>query len=165
MSLTLFFPIFAATFHQPDKIHEDVMTKDASSEIISPLIDGQKADLRYWVEASGRIEHYFKKHHAYPMLNTLASQMLNVDASHITPSSKDHVHYTRQIGTDGDCWEKMIFGATDEVFRTVMEEIEQYGSFMQGAALLDEGGQDAVRRAKHIIENIYRATRKTASTN
>ena len=68
-------------------------------------------DLHYWAEVSGAIEHYFKKHNGYPMPNILANDILNIDPSRIKLSNRDKVHYSREIGSDGEMFEKMIFGA------------------------------------------------------
>ena len=39
--------------------------------------------LHYWAEVSGAIEHYFKKHNGFPMPNTLASKILQVNENDI----------------------------------------------------------------------------------
>ena len=114
--------------------------------------------LHFWVEVSGSIERYFRKHNGYPMPNTLTSKILKIDESKITLSQNDEVHYTRQI--DGDIYEKIIFGVKDnETFEKVLAEVENYGSFMRVVNNIDESVSNryTVKQAIYIIENIYRA--------
>lgn len=111
-------------------------------------------ELQYWMEVSGRIEHYFKKHNGYSMPNVLASEILNVDELDVKLSEKDHVHYCRQIA-GGDFYEKMIMCAkNEELFKKVLEEVENYGTFMKKDS---SARNDAVKQAIYVIENIYRA--------
>ena len=116
--------------------------------------------LHYWAEVSGAIEHYFKKHNGYPMPNILASDILNIDSSKIKLSNRDKVHYSREIGGNGEIFEKMIFGAqNDEIFTKALKEVENYGSFMKEANKMNESTSHhyTVKQAFYIIENIYRA--------
>ena len=58
-----------------------------------------KLEIHYWTEVSGIIEHYyFKKHNGFPIPNNMASKILGVPDSQITPSKKDMIHYNRVIG-------------------------------------------------------------------
>lgn len=117
-------------------------------------------DLHYWAEVSGAIEHYFKKHNGYPMPNILASDILNIDPSRIKLSNRDKVHYSREIGCNGEIFEKMIFGAkNDEIFAKALKEVEHYGSFMKEVNKMNESTSHhyTVKQAIYIIENIYRA--------
>ena len=69
----------------------------------------ENSDLHYWAEVSGAIEYYFKKHNGYPTPNTLASEILDINASELTLLN-DFVHYERPIGLNKGIFTKMIFG-------------------------------------------------------
>lgn len=117
-------------------------------------------NLRYWTEVSGTIEHYIKKHNGYPMPNILASDILNIDSSRIKLSNRDKVHYSREIGGNGEMFEKMIFGAKNgEIFAIALKEVEDYGSFMKEVNKMNGATSHhyTVKQAFYIIENIYRA--------
>ena len=117
------------------------------------------ADLHYWAEVSGKIEHYFKKHNGFPMPNALASEILGVDSSQITLSKTDNVHYDRPIGVEGEIFTKMIFGIkSEDIYYKALQEVENYGSFMREVNSIKESiGDLTPRQAIYIIENIYRA--------
>lgn len=117
------------------------------------------ADLQYWAEVSGAIEYYFKKHNGYPMPNTLASEILKIDANQITLSKIDKVHYDRPIGSNGEIYTKMIFGIkNEEIFNKAIKEVENYGSFMKEVNKINESiNTYTIKQAIYIIENIYRA--------
>lgn len=117
-------------------------------------------DFHFWVEASGAIEHYFKKFNGYPMPNIIASVFLNISSELIRLSTKDMIHYERQISNQW--FEKMIFGAKGkEVYEAVIAAVEDYSSFLEDVNNISEGvdaiGKYSVKQAMYIIENIYRA--------
>ena len=117
------------------------------------------SDLHYWAEVSGAIEHYFKKHNGFPMPNTLASKILQINENDIKLSNKDKVHYSRPIGINREYYTKMIFGIkSEEIFQQAIQEVENYGNFMKEVNNLTENKNIyTVKQAIYIIENIYRA--------
>lgn len=74
---------------------------------------------RMWVEASGAIEHVFKKANAITIPNKYAGVLTGKEILEYNP---DGVHYTRLIG--GHPYEKIIFGfvdLTDELLTKIQE--------------------------------------------
>ena len=130
--------------------------KKALQHIIKNNIEN--SDLHYWAEVSGAIEHYFKKHNGYPMPNTLASEILNINESELTLLN-DFVHYERPIGQNREIFAKMIFGIkSEEIYQKAIREVESYASFMKEVNNLKENvGFYTVKQSIYIIENIYRA--------
>lgn len=108
----------------------------------------------YWVEASGVIEHWFKKNEGYPIPNQYAEYLLNkyngIDLD------KDGFHYTRHIGNESLVFRKMIFGfKSKEFYDKVMAEVDNYIGIRKAA--LKESNQsmnDLVERARFIIGRI-----------
>lgn len=122
--------------------------------------DIEKFDFHFWAEVSGAIEHYFRKYNGYPMPNILASAILNISSESIRLSTKDMVHYERQISNEW--FEKMIFGAkSKEVYEAAIAAVEDYSTFMKEVNNITEGaktaGKYSIKQAMYIIENIYRA--------
>ena len=122
--------------------------------------DIEKLDYHFWAEVSGAIEHYFKKYNGYPMPNSLASTILNIDEGSLRLSNSDMVHYQRQIANEW--YEKMIFGAkSKEVFDAAISAVEDYSKFMNEVNKINEeklsGCRYTLKQAIYIIENIYRA--------
>ena len=120
-----------------------------------------KLELHYWTEVSGIIEHYyFKKHNGFPIPNNMASKILGVPDSQITPSKKDMIHYNRVIGQDNEKFTKMICGIkSEETFYEVMSEFENNYDFMKEVnKMVNESKETkySVRQAIYIIENLYR---------
>ena len=120
-----------------------------------------KLELHYWTEVSGIIEHYyFKKHNGFPIPNNMASKILGVPDSQITPSKKDMIHYNRVIGQDNEKFTKMICGIkSEEIFYEVMSEFENNYDFMKEVnKMVNESKETkySVRQAIYIIENLYR---------
>ena len=114
----------------------------------------------FWAEVSGAIEHYFRKYNGYPMPNILASDILNISSELIRLSTKDKVHYERQISNEW--FEKMIFGAkSKEVYDAAIAAVEDYSKFMKEVNNIGESiqprGKYSIKQAMYIIENIYRA--------
>ena len=118
-----------------------------------------KMELHYWTEVSGIIEHYFKKHNGFPIPNNMASKVLGVLDSQITPSKKDMIHYNRVIGVD-EAFTKMICGIkSEEIFYEAMSDFENNYDFMKEVnKMVNESKETkySVRQAIYIIENLYR---------
>ena len=117
-------------------------------------------ELHYWTEVSGIIEHYyFKKHNGFPIPNNMASKILGVPDSQITPSKKDMIHYNRVIGVD-EAFTKMICGIkSKEIFYEVMSDFENNYDFMKEVNKMVNDSKEtkySVRQAIYIIENLYR---------
>ena len=138
--------------------NQDEIGKQGIQAIIKD--DIEKFDFHFWAEVSGAIEHYFKKYNGYPMPNILASDILNISSELIRLSTKDMVHYERQISNEW--FEKMIFGAkSKEVYDAAIAAVEDYSKFMKEVNNIAENtqsmGKYSVKQALYIIENIYRA--------
>ena len=118
-----------------------------------------KMKIHYWTEVSGIIEYYFKKHNAFPMPNTIASKILQVDEDQIILSKKDNIHYDRFFGQDRDRFTKMIYGIkSEEIFQEAMYEFEDYYDFMKEVnKMVNESKETkySVKQAIYIIENLY----------
>ena len=118
-----------------------------------------KMKIHYWTEVSGIIEYYFKKHNAFPMPNTIASKILQVDEDQIILSKKDNIHYDRFFGQDRDRFTKMIYGIkSEEIFQEAMSEFEDYYDFMKEVnKMVNESKETkySVKQAIYIIENLY----------
>ena len=129
----------------------------AIQQIIKHSIDN--ANIHYWAEVSGAIEHYFRKYNGYPMPNVLAHEILEIDPNNITLSNNDIVHYERPIGPDRDIFEKMIYGIkSEEIFNKAIAAVENYSSFMKDVNTINEGIKIVnIKQAFYIINNIYRA--------
>lgn len=129
----------------------------AIQQIIKHSIDN--ANIHYWAEVSGAIEHYFRKYNGYPMPNVLAHEILEIDPSNIILSNNDIVHYERPIGPDKDIFEKMIYGIkSEEIFNKAIAAVENYSSFMKDINTINEGIKIVnIKQAFYIINNIYRA--------
>ena len=119
-----------------------------------------KMKIHYWTEVSGIIEHYyFKKHNGFPIPNNMASKILGVPDSQITPSEKDMIHYNRVIGQDNEKFTKMICGIkSEEIFYEVMSEFENNYDFMKEVNKMVNESEEtkySVKQAIYIIENLY----------
>ena len=117
-------------------------------------------ELHYWTEVSGIIEHYyFKKHNGFLIPNNMASKILGVPDSQITPSEKDMIHYNRVIGQDNEKFTKMICGIkSEEIFYEVMSEFENNYDFMKEVNKMVNESEEtkySVKQAIYIIENLY----------
>lgn len=62
-----------------------------------------------WCETSKVVEHYYKKHHGYPIPNCYVATLLRKPAETIS-LSVDGFHYKRKIGDQTEESEKVIFG-------------------------------------------------------
>ena len=145
---------FKTIFESVSSKGEKAMCIDDSAEMIYNI------ELYYCVEVSGIIEHYFKKHNAFPMPNTIASKILQVDEDQIILSKKDNIHYDRFFGQDRDRFTKMICGLkSEEIFQEVMSDFEDNYDFMKEVnKMVNESKETkySVRQAIYIIENLYR---------
>ena len=122
--------------------------------------DIAKLDLHYWVEASGEIERYFKKHNGCPMPNFFASKILGTDDESIRLSKKDMVHYERAISEEW--FEKIIFGIqSEDIYNAVIAEVEDYSRFLKSVNNIHDkavpGLKYSLKQAYYIAENILRA--------
>lgn len=62
----------------------------------------------------------------------IASKILQVSDTHITPSNKDMFHYDRFIVQDEEKFTKMIYGIkSEEIFKEAMSEVEDYYDFIK----------------------------------
>ena len=93
--------------------------------------DIEPYDNWFWVEASGPIEHYFKKHNGNPIPNYLVYKFLRKPKKDIVELNVDGVHYKRFLNTsDYEPTEKMIFGFKNQAsMDLVMDKIDNYGQF------------------------------------
>lgn len=108
---------------------EDPKYKDAVQEIIKT--DVEPYDNWFWVEASGPIEHYFKKHGGNPIPNYLAHKFLRKPKRDIVELDEDGAHYKRFLFSDSaEPTKKMIFGfKSREAADLVMRKIGDYQKF------------------------------------
>ena len=90
------------------RIGSAAVRSDLGSEAAKKIIASDIApyDNWYWVEASGAIEHLFKKLGGNPIPSFLASKFLEKDVELI---DGDPVHYKRAIGINKEIFTKMIF--------------------------------------------------------
>lgn len=120
---------------------------------------GYSNEPHYWIEVSGAIEHYFKKHDGFPVPNTMASEILQIPEKDIT-ISKDKVHYDRPIGEAGEIFTKMIWGIpSEEIFQQTINEVERDNDFMAIVNNMDNESKEmkySIKQAIYIIENLYR---------
>lgn len=116
--------------------------------------DIENFQCNYWVEASGAIEHWFKKNNGYPIPNQYAEYLLNKYNS--IELDKDGFHYNRAIGNEAMTCKKMIFGfKSKEFYDKVMSEVDNYFGIRKAA--LEESAQsmdDMLQRALFIIMRI-----------
>ena len=93
--------------------------------------DIEPYDNWFWVEASGPIEHYFKKHNGNPIPNYLVYKFLRKPKKDIVELNADGVHYKRFLNTsDYEPTEKIIFGFKNQAsMDLVMDKIDNYGQF------------------------------------
>lgn len=130
--------------------------KEALSEIIKN--DILNFDLFYWVEASGAIEHLFKKYNGYPIPNTFAKEILNTNREVIL--CEDKVHYKRKIGLGNELFEKMIFGFRDkEILKKVKTEFGDYEDFRKeiNESLVSMDMKSKVKEAFEVINYFVEA--------
>lgn len=108
---------------------EDPKYKGAVQEIIKS--DIEPYDNWFWVEASGPIEHYFKKHGGNPIPNYLAHKFLRKPKKDIVELDEDGAHYKRFLFSDSaEPTKKMIFGfKSREAADLVMQKINDYQKF------------------------------------
>lgn len=96
-------------------------------------------DKWYWVEASGPIEHYFKKYGGYPIPNIVAKELFRAKFVEL---KDDGFHYVRELGEDKELVEKCVFGFKSfEEYQRVTADSARYDAFRDKA--LHEGFTEA----------------------
>ena len=140
-------------------------SKNALQSIICR--DIANSDSNYWVEASGVIEHYFKKHKGSPIPNTYAPALLRKPNIML---EEDKYHYSRKIGLPDEEGNvkvdtKCIFGfQSQELLKRIMCEFEDYASFREYVI-----GDDKVPTNGEVKEsgyvNLYRESGLTDQIN
>ena len=108
---------------------KDPRYRDAVQAII--INDIEPYDNWYWVEASGKIEDYFKKHNGNPIPNHLVHKFLRKPKKDIVELCEDGAHYKRFLSSsDIEPTQKIIFGFKDKAMMDkVMSSIDNYGQF------------------------------------
>lgn len=98
--------------------------------------DIEPYDNWYWVEASGAIEHLFKKNNGNPIPNQLAGYFLGMEDDDIVLDD-DGVHYSRMI--KDEVITKMLFGFKDaESIQKSKELVSDYGEFKMRINSIDK---------------------------
>lgn len=92
--------------------------------------DIEPYDNWYWIEASGPIEHYFKKHNGNPIPNYLVYKFLQKPKKDIELND-DGIHYRRFLNSsDLEPTEKMMFGfKNQDAMNFVLNKIDNYSQF------------------------------------
>ena len=100
--------------------------------------DIEPYDNWYWVEASGVIEHLFKKNNGNPIPNSLVRYFLDLEEDNPNMRlDEDSTHYFRRI--NGEWRRKMIFGFKDEESKNMVESVvDDYCKFALGINKMDE---------------------------
>ena len=100
--------------------------------------DIEPYDNWYWVEASGVIEHLFKKNNGNPIPNSLVRYFLDLEEDNPNIRlDEDSTHYFRRI--NGEWRRKMIFGFKDEESKNMVESVvDDYCKFALGINKMDE---------------------------
>ena len=114
-------------------------------------------EYKFWVEASGVIEHYFDKYDGYKVHNLFVGQILQKDDIILDP---DGFHYSRKLGVEEDLVKKVIFGFKDDTtFNMVNQQLKskEFPNTKQKESKVIEGSYEDVHNAYTIIECIYRA--------
>ena len=116
-----------------------------------------------WVEASGKLEYWFKQHKAFMLPKQYASEILNKE---VDTSTDDDYHYYRIIGKENNKVLKMIFGASnDGIINQVAEEC--YGQLnrdvrMNYEKMISIQNLSQVTEARIIDENDNPAAKRYA---
>lgn len=135
-------------------IRSDLGTAAAQKIIMSDIAP---YDNWYWVEASGAIEHLFKKLGGNPIPSFLASKFLEKDVELI---EGDPVHYKRPIGINKEVFTKMIFGFKDkETAEAAIKSVDNYEDFKikvnAGLLPLKEDDSVDIKNAESAIVFIH----------
>lgn len=102
-----------------------------SKELLRGVIKDDIENLQkyHWVEVSPPLERWFKEEGGNPIPSKMAPNLLHKSKSKITEVG-DGIHYTRQIGKDGDIATKAIYGFnSDSTYNKVMSKLEEYTGF------------------------------------
>ncbi len=122
--------------------------KEGVVEIIKDDIKGFNS--WYWVEASGAIEHYFKKHGGTPVPSEYAKTFIGRGISVL---EDDGFHYVRALGPDHELCRKCVFGfPSEEEYNKVVSGFADYEKFKRD--VLMETATDKLMLAKNIIGTI-----------
>ena len=127
-------------------IHDNPGYKDGVIAIIKDDIAG--FDKWYWVEASGAIEHYYKKNNGYPIP---CGYSKNFIARPIENECPDGFHYERKMGPDGVLVQKCVFGFRSyEDYLRITNEFAEYDAF-RDRINNESNGDDNVQWATFVI--------------
>lgn len=124
--------------------------------------DIEPYDNWYWVEASGAIEHLFKKHNGNPIPNWIVKDLLELNED--TPAGfrideSDNVHYFRDIG--GREQRKMMFGFKDKEARNLAySSVADYGEFKLGVNGMDRRISESIDKVQQEIEEARKFIRR-----
>lgn len=124
--------------------------------------DIEPYDNWYWVEASGAIEHLFKKHNGNPIPNWIVKDLLELNED--TPAGfrideSDNVHYFRDIG--GREQRKMMFGFKDQKARDLAySSVADYGEFKLGVNGMDRRISESTDKVQQEIEEARKFIRR-----
>lgn len=117
-------------------------------EIIKDDIKG--FDSWYWVEASGAIEHYFKKHGGTPVPSEYAKTFIGRGIAYF---EDDGFHYVRALGPEHELCRKCVFGFPSEAeYNKVIDGFADYEDFKE--RVLKESADDELTMAKNVIGTI-----------
>lgn len=107
----------------------DSRYREAAEAIVQN--DIEPYDNWFWVEASDKIEEFFKKHNGNPIPNHLVYKFLRKPKKDILKLHDDGVHYDRMISSnDSVPATKMMFGfKSKEAVNVVMQRIDNYDQF------------------------------------
>ena len=99
----------------------------------------------------------------------IASKILQVSDTHITPSNKDMFHYDRFIVQDEEKFTKMIYGIkSEEIFKEAMSEVEDYYDFIKEVNNMGNESKEtkySVKQAIYILRAYTGCTKRIVSTN
>ena len=82
-----------------------------------------------WVEISPPLERWLKEEGGTPIPSKLAPNLLHISKNKISETG-DGVHYTREIGLDGNVATKVIYGFnSNSTYNKVISRLEKYTGF------------------------------------
>ncbi len=115
---------FASATRKADPRHIEAAEAIVQSDI-------EPYDNWFWVEASGKIEEFFRKHNGNPIPNYLAYKFLRKPKRDVLKLHEDGVHYDRIMSSnDTTPTTKMMFGfKSAEAMRMVMQHVDNYEQF------------------------------------
>lgn len=114
-------------------------------------------DYRFWVEASGKVENYFERFGGYKVHNIYASWLLKTNDITLC---EDGFHYTREIGSEGETFTKIIYGFKDEdlyeyINNTLTDKEFYCGKLIESK--MTEDIKEKVKNAYSVIDTILRS--------